>query len=199
VVAGEAAGELPEALSREIPLGGLGFGVILTLIILYNLLVSARLRVKEAWASIDVQLQRRSSLIPNLVEVVKGYAGFERETLERVVSARGALGAAAGPSSAAVANAELSGALGRLFALAEAYPDLKANALFGSLRKELSETENTIAYARNYYNGAVEAYNTRVQTFPGLLVAGLFRFTPAEFFKADAADRAPVPVSLGLS
>jgi LemA protein len=165
--------------------------------LLYNLLVAARLRVREAWASIDVQLQRRASLIPNLVEVVKGYAGFERETLERVISARGALGSAAGPASAAAANADLNGALGRLFAVAEAYPDLKADEQFGRLQGELSETENTIAFARNYYNGAVEAYNTRVQTLPGLLVAGPLGFTPAEFFAADAAARVPVSASLG--
>lgn len=151
---------------------------------LYNSLVAARQRVREGWSAIDVQLQRRSSLIPNLVEVVKGYAAFERETLTRVVEARRALGDAAGPTAAARANADLSGALHTVFALAEAYPDLKASERFAALQRDLADTENKVAYARNYYNGAVEAYNIRVQSFPSLLVASLFRFRPAEFFKA---------------
>jgi LemA protein len=130
------------------------------------------------------------------VEVVKGYAGHERETLARVVDARGALGSAAGPRAASSANETLSGALGRLFALAEAYPDLKADRQFASLQADLADTENKVAYARNYYNGAVEIFNTRAQTVPGNLVAGLFRFAPAEFFKADADARAPVRANL---
>ena len=164
---------------------------------LYNGLVRARLRTHEAWSAIDVQLQRRSSLIPNLVEVVKGYAAHEQETLTRVMKARGALGTAAGPEAAATANDDLSGALGRLFALAEAYPDLKADTQFARLQTELADTENKVAYARNYYNGAVEIYNTRAQTIPGNLVAGLFRFLPAEFFKAGSTARLPVRATLG--
>jgi LemA protein len=166
-------------------------------IVIFNRLVGARLRVKEAWAAIDVQLQRRASLIPNLVEVVKGYAGYERDTLSRVIDARGALDAAAGPRSAARANDDLGAALGRLFALAEAYPALKADAQFARLQQELADTEDKIAFARNYYNGAVELYNTRAQTVPGLLVAGPFRFRPAEFFSAGDDARAPVSAALG--
>lgn len=170
--------------------------VFVGLALLYNLLVRSRLRTREAWSAIDVQLQRRSSLIPNLVEVVKGYAGHERETLTRVMEARGALGAAAGPQATASANDDLSGALGHLFAVAEAYPDLKADTQFAQLQTELATTEDNVAYARNYYNGAVEIYNTRAQTVPGNVVAGLFRFRPEEFFKADPAARAAVRASL---
>jgi len=162
---------------------------VAAVIIFYNGFVSARLRVREAWSSIDVQLQRRASLIPNLVEAVKGYAEYERGTLDQVVRARAALGAAGGPRAAAQADAALTGALTTFFALAEAYPDLKANERFAQLQTDLADTENQIAYARNYYNGAVELYNTRVQTVPGLLVARPFGFAPAEFFTAEAAAR----------
>ena len=154
-------------------------------IILYNRLVGARQRVREAWSSIDVQLQRRASLIPNLVQAVKGYAEYERGTLEKVVQARTALGTASGPRASAQANAELSAALTTFFAVAEAYPDLKATERFAQLQTDLSDTENKVAYARNYYNGAVELYNTRVQTVPGVLVARPFGFAPAEFFSAE--------------
>jgi LemA protein len=175
-----------------------GGGLLLGLIaLIYNQLVRASLRVKEAWGAVEVQLQRRASLIPNLVEVVKGYAGHERDTLARVTSARTHLDAARGPQQAAAANDDLTGALGRLFAIAEAYPDLKANEQFGRLQADLADTENKIAYARNYYNGAVETYNTRVQTVPGLFVAGPFGFAASEFFKADSAAREPVRASLG--
>jgi len=169
-------------------------GVAVAIAWLYNGLVAARQRVREGWSAIDVQLQRRSSLIPNLVEVVKGYAAFERETLTRVVEARRALGDAAGPAAAAHANADLTGALHTVFALAEAYPDLKASERFAALQKDLADTENTIAYARNYYNGAVEAYNIRAETVPGALVARAFGFRLAEFFSADGADRVVPPV-----
>jgi LemA protein len=172
---------------------GLVLAVGVAVALLYNGLVAARQRVREGWSAIDVQLQRRSSLIPNLVEVVKGYAAFERETLARVVEARRALGDAAGPAAAARANADLTGALHTVFAVAEAYPDLKTSERFAALQRDLADTENTIAYARNYYNGAVEAYNIRAQTVPGLLVARVFGFEPAEFFAAGASDRA-VPV-----
>jgi LemA protein len=155
-------------------------------VVLYNGLVRARQRVREAWSAIDVQLQRRSSLIPNLVESVKGYAEYERGTLRRVVEARTSLGRAASPAAAARANDDLTGALGTFFAIAEAYPDLKANERFAQLQTDLTDTENKIAFARNYYNGAVEAYNIKVQSFPGMLVAGPLGFAPAEFFSADA-------------
>jgi LemA protein len=164
--------------------------------ILYNLLVSARLRVREGWSAVDVQLQRRASLIPNLVEVVKGYAAYERGTMQQLVEARSALGVATGARSAAAANAALTGALGAVFALAEAYPDLRANERYAQLQRDLTDTENNIAFARNYYNGAVERYNIRVQRFPSLLIAALFGFTPAEFFTAEGADRQAVRLEL---
>jgi LemA protein len=167
-------------------------------IILYNRLVEARLRVGEAWSAIDVQLQRRASLIPNLVEAVRGYAEYERGTLERVVRARAAVAGAHGPREAARADADLRGALVTFFALAEAYPDLKASERFAQLQSDLADTEDKIAYARNYYNGAVELYNTRVQTVPGVLVARPFGFTAAEFFTADAAAQA-VPAATGAT
>lgn len=163
---------------------------------LYNSLVSARLRVREAWSAIDVQLQRRAALIPNLVEVVKGYAGYERDTITKVVEARGALGSAAGPRAAAQANAALTGTLATFFALAEAYPDLQANQRFAQLQRDLAETEDKIAYARNYYNGAVEIYNVRIQRFPALLVAGPLGFAAAEFFSAEPGAERVVPVTV---
>lgn len=167
--------------------GWMGIAVTLSavVIILYNRLVAARQRVREAWSSIDVQLQRRASLIPNLVQAVKGYAEYERGTLEKVVQARTALGAATGPRASAQANAELSAALTTFFAVAEAYPDLKASERFAQLQMDLSDTENKVAFARNYYNGAVELYNTRVQSVPDVLVARVFGFTAAEFFAAE--------------
>jgi LemA protein len=161
--------------------------VLLLLVVgLFNGLVNGRQRVREAWSAIDVQLQRRASLIPNLVETVKGYAAYERGTMTKLTEARSALGSAAGPRAAARANDELSGALRSLVAVAEAYPDLKANERFAQLQADLADTENKIAYARNYYNGAVEAYNIRTQSVPGVFVARLAGFSPAEFFSADA-------------
>ena len=171
-------------------------GVVVTLLgWIYNGLVSARLRTREAWSAIDVQLQRRASLIPNLVESVKGYATYERETLRKVTEARGALGAATTPRDAARANDDLSGALRSFFAVAEAYPDLKANERFAQLQTDLADTENKIAFARNYYNGAVELYNIKVQSVPGVFLAGPFGFTPAEFFAAEP-QAATVPGSI---
>ncbi len=157
-------------------------------LVVYNRLVSGRQHTREAWSAIDVQLQRRASLIPNLVETVKGYAAYERTTLERIMAARGALGAAVGPRAAARADADLTGALGALYAVAEAYPDLKASERYAQLQTDLTDTENKIAYARNYYNGAVETYNIRVQSLPGLLLAGPLGFHAAEFFSADGQD-----------
>lgn len=165
-------------------------GVIVAVI--FNGLVSGRQRVREAWSAMDVQLQRRASLIPNLVETVKGYASYERDTLQRVTEARGAMTTAAGPKAVALASANLTGALQTLVAVAEAYPALKANERFAALQADLADTENQIAYARNYYNGAVEQYNIRVQRFPTLLIAPLLGFSAAEFFSASA-DAAAVP------
>jgi LemA protein len=162
--------------------------------LLYNRLVSARQRVREAWSAIDVQLQRRASLIPNLVETVKGYASFERDTLQRVTTARSAVASAPGPRAAAAASDELTSAVHLLVAVAEAYPDLKASQRFAQLQADLADTENLIAFARNYYNGAVEAYNIRVERVPTNLLARLFGFAPAEFFSADpGVGREPLP------
>lgn len=173
-------------------------GVVLVVAVgvLYNGLVRARQQVREAWSAVDVQLQRRAALIPNLVEAVRGYAAYERETLRRVTEARGALGAASGARAAAQANANLTGALGGLLALAEAYPDLKASARFAQLQADLADTENKIAFARNYYNGAVEAYNNKVQRVPGLFVARPFGFEAAEFFTADESAGRTVDVQV---
>ena len=176
-------------------IAGIMAGVVLVAgIAIYNGLVAARLRVREAWGAIDVQLQRRASLIPALVETVKGYAGYERDTLQQLTEARSAVGAAAGPRQAATANAALSGALQSFLAVAEAYPDLKANARFAQLQTDLADTENKIAYARNYYNGAVETYNIKVESIPGVVIAGPFGFKRAEFFSADESARAVVAV-----
>ena len=158
----------------------------------YNRLVSLRNRYKNAYAQIDVQLKRRYDLIPNLVETAKGYLKHERGTLEEVISARNAASAAntkaaANPGEAGAmrelsgAETALAGSLGRLFAVAEAYPDLKANTLMGNLMEELTSTENRVSFARQAYNDSVMLYNTRCQVFPSNLVAGAFHFGPAEF------------------
>ncbi len=169
--------------------------VAVYVLLAYNGLVRARLRVQEAWSAVEVQLQRRAALIPNLVETVKGYAAHERGTLESVTRARAALQSASTPAAAAEANNQLTQTLRSLFAVAEAYPDLKANQDFLHLQQELSDTEDKVAYARNYYNGAVETYNGRVQTVPTMFIAGPFGFRPAEFFAAEPEAREPLRVS----
>ncbi|MFM7684388.1 MAG: LemA family protein [Actinomycetota bacterium] len=152
----------------------------------YNGLVRSRNQVDNAWSQIDVQLKRRLDLIPNLVETVKGYAAHERETLEAVVKARNAALAAPGtPSGQAAADNMISGALRQLFALSEAYPDLKANQNFLALQEELTATEGRVAYARQFYNDSVLTYNNRLQTFPTVLIAGMLKFTKREFFEAE--------------
>ena len=164
--------------------------IVLWLVVAYNGLVRLRNRVKEAWAQIDVQLKRRYDLIPNLVETVKGYAAHERETLDRVIKARQAGLDAKGVAAQAQAENMITGALRQLFALAEAYPNLKANENFLALQEELSSTENKISFARQYYNGEVRSLNTRIETFPTNIVARLFNFEQAEFFEVeDAAQR----------
>jgi len=163
---------------------------------IYNGLVALRNRFKNAYAQIDVQLKRRYDLIPNLVETAKGYLKHERETLEGVISARNAAQSAGSKAAAnpgdpatmqALAGAEsgLSGALGRLFALSEAYPDLKANQNMMQLTEELTSTENKISFARQAYNDSVMAYNTKRESFPSNLVAGTFNFGPAELFQIE--------------
>jgi LemA protein len=173
--------------------------VVFMLFGLYNGLVRARIRVKEAWSGIDVQLKRRSSLIPNLVETVKGYASHEKEVFENVAAARAGMMNASGPAAAAQADNVLTQALGRLFAVAEAYPELKANQNFLELQRELTDTEDKIAYSRQFYNTNVSSYNQKIQVFPNVLIAGMFHFEPSEFFEAEATAREDVKVSFSAT
>ncbi|MFS8586341.1 MAG: LemA family protein [Acidimicrobiia bacterium] len=166
----------------------------LYIIVTYNGLVSLRNRIENAWAQIDVQLTRRYDLIPNLVETVKGYAAHERETLDAVIQARNAGMAAQSPHDKAAAENQITGALKSLFALSEAYPDLKANQNFAQLQEELTGTEGRIAYARQFYNDTVYRYNTKIQSFPGNVLAGIFRFQEREYFQADDESRGPTQV-----
>ncbi len=156
--------------------------VILWVITIYNGLVAMRQRVNQSFADVEVQLRQRHDLVPNLVETVKGYAAHERGTLDEVVKARNAAVAAQGPAQQAAAENMLSGALRQLFALAEAYPDLKANASFQQLQAELTDIENKIAAARRFFNNAVQEYNTGIQRFPAALFAASLGFAPKEFF-----------------
>ena len=166
--------------------------VLLGLVLLYNQLVQARNRVDNAWSQVDVQLRRRFDLIPNLVETVRGYASHEQETFERVIAARNQAQAAEGPAEAAQVENILTGALRQLFALAEAYPDLKASTNFSELQGQLSETENRIAVSRQIYNDTVLSYNNKVQTIPSSLVASATGFDTRPYFDApDEADEAP--------
>jgi len=169
------------------------------LIITYNGLVSLRNRIENAWAQIDVQLKRRYDLIPNLVETVKGYAAHERETLENVITARNRAMTASGPHDQAEAENVITGALKSVFALSEAYPDLKANTNFLNLQEELSGTEGRIAYARQYYNDSVFRYNTKIQSFPANAVASRFKFREREYFEATGDERSPMPVDFGTA
>lgn len=161
---------------------------------IYNSLVTARMRISEALSQIDVQLKRRTDLIPNLVETVKGYAKHEREVLENVTKARTSLMNAGSTEEKAKANNMLSESLKSLFAVSESYPDLKASQNFQSLQEELSDTENKIAYSRQFLNGNVLDYNTKIQIFPNSIIANMFHFKAAEFFAADEADKKPVKV-----
>jgi len=179
-------------------------GVALYGVGIYNNLVNRRNGVKNAFAQIDVQLTRRHDLIPNLVETVKGYLKHERETLEAVIQARnsavsGLRQASANPSDGAAiqqlagAEAALSGALGRLFALAESYPDLKANQNMMALQEELSSTENKVAFSRQAFNDAVLVYNNTRENFPNNIVSGMFRFDRAEFLEIESPEKREVP------
>ncbi len=162
---------------------------------MFNGLVRSRNRVREAWSGIDVQLKRRSSLVPNLVETVKGYAAHERETFENVTEARARLDQAGTARDAAEANNMLTQTLRSLFAVAENYPDLKAQASFQELQQELSDLEEKIAYARQFYNRNVLDYNTKIESFPQVLMAGGMGFHASEFFEAEEEARAEVRVS----
>jgi LemA protein len=164
------------------------------LVWLYNSLIGARLRVREALSQIDVQLKRRTDLIPNLVETVKGYAKHEKDVFENVTKARASLMNASGTEDKAQANNQLSQALKSLFAVAEAYPALRATENFKALQDELSDTENKIAYSRQFYNSNVMDYNNKIAVFPASLFANLFGFKPAEFFAASEAEKKAVKV-----
>jgi len=166
--------------------------LVVYLISTYNGLVKNKNQVESAWAQIDVQLKRRLDLIPNLVETVKGYAAHEKETLEGVIEARNKAMTASTVADQAAADNLITGALNKLFALQEAYPDLKANQNFLALREELTATEGRVAYARQFYNDAVQKYNTKIATFPTVIFAGMLRFTEREYFEAeDSAREAP--------
>jgi LemA protein len=169
--------------------------VVISVVVLYNRFVRQRNRVDNAWAQIEVQLKRRWDLIPNLVETVKGYAAHERGTFEAVTNARATAQQAGTPGDAAQAEGLLSQALGRLFAVAEAYPELQADENFRQLQSELSETENRIAISRQVYNDSVLTYNNSIQTFPGVALAGPFGFEAREFFETDDAQREAPQVS----
>ncbi|HXY93978.1 MAG TPA: LemA family protein [Acidimicrobiia bacterium] len=174
--------------------------VVLVVIVLlmfwlgYNGLVSRRNRVDGAWSQIDVQLKRRHDLIPNLVETVKGYAAHERGTFEAVTNARANAINAQGPAQQAQAENALTGALKSLFAVAEAYPDLKANQNFLNLQEEITSSEDRIAYARQFYNDSVVSYNTKIQQFPTVVIANMFHFDRRELFDAAPEDTEPVHV-----
>lgn len=170
----------------------IGAIILLTLLWLvstYNSLVNLRNKVKDQWAQVDVLLKRRADLIPNIVETVKGYAGHEKETLEAVVNARNKAISATNQHDEMAANGELTQALGKLFALAESYPDLKANINFMDLQTNLKETEDKISFARQFYNDTVLTYQNKVEMFPSNIVASLFGFKAAEFFEATDAEK----------
>lgn len=163
----------------------------------YNRLVGRRNKVEEAWSGIDVQLQRRADLVPNLVETVKGYASHEEGVFTAVAEARARLAAATGPEEAGAADQALTGALRQLFAVAEAYPQLQASQNFLQLQRDLGAVEEELAFARRYYNAVVEDLNTDVQSFPTLLVAGPLGFRRAAFFEAEAESRAVPTTGFG--
>jgi LemA protein len=174
-------------------MAGLVLIVLFWCIGIYNGLVRKRNEVKNSWSQIDVQLKRRHDLIPNLVETVKGYATHEKSTLEEVVRARGQAVSASGVQQKAQAESALSGALGRLMVVVEQYPDLKANQNFLALQEELTSTENKIGFARQYYNDSVMTYNTAIQSFPAVIVAGTMGFHQEPFFELEDQAEREVP------
>jgi LemA protein len=167
--------------------------IIIFLIGLYNSLVQLRVRADSAWSDIDVQLKRRHDLIPNIVETVKGYAAHEKGTFENIAKWRSAAMGATAPEDRAQAENQLTGALRQLFAVAEAYPDLKANTQFTQLTQSLQEVEDALQNSRRYYNAVVRDYNTRIQTFPGNVFAGMFGFQPRQFFELSAPAEREAP------
>lgn len=181
-------------MSMPIILLGLGVLLVLYLIGTYNGLVVLKARIQEALSGIDVQLKRRSDLIPNLVETVKGYAKHEKEVFENVTKARSALMGASSLQEKAEANNQVSSALKSLFAVAESYPELKASTNFQDLQRQLGDTEDKVAYSRQFYNSNVLDFNTRIQVFPSNIIANMFGFRQAEFFAATEEERKKVEV-----
>ena len=170
--------------------------IVLALFVIsnYNSLVQLRNKVRNQWSQIDVVLKTRADLIPNLVETVKGYANHESETLEAVIKARNTYVTATTPEDQMKASGEISNALSKLFALSESYPDLKANTNFMDLQQKLTETEDKIRYARQFYNDAVNKYNNKVEMFPSNIIAGMFNFKKRQFFEASSEERQNVQV-----
>lgn len=166
--------------------------LLLAVVLIYNGLVRSKIRVDEAWSDITVQLKRRSELIPNLVNSVKGYAKHEKSVFEQVTKARTAVMDAKGPADTAKAENQFQDALKSLFAVAEAYPDLKANENFKHLQEELVDTEDKIQASRRFYNGSVRDLNTKIQVFPTRLLAGMLGFKEREFFDVDGAEKAKI-------
>ncbi len=169
--------------------------LLLVLAFAFNHLVRLRNETQAGWSNIDVQLKRRNDLIPNLVEAVKGYAAHERGLFDEITQARAAVSGASGPAATAAASDALTAGVGKLFAVAENYPQLRATENFQQLQSELTDTEDKIAAARRYYNSVVQTYNTAVQSFPAVLYAGMLGFRAREFFAADDSDRAVPQVS----
>lgn len=173
--------------------------LLVYVVMLYNGLVTLRQRVKNAWAQVDVQLKRRYDLIPNLVNTVKGYADHEKGTFEKITQARSQAMNASGPAEASAAESALSGTLRTLFAVAEAYPELKADSNFRELQKELSDTESKIAFSRQFYNDTVQKYNIRIQQFPAVLLAGMLGFQGETFFTLEDAQQERQAVTVDFS
>jgi LemA protein len=173
---------------------GIAVLLVLYLVGMYNGFIILRTRIQEALSGIDVQLKRRADLIPNLVETVKGYAKHEKEIFENVTKARASMISAGSLQEKAEANNQLSGALKSLFAVAEAYPDLKANNTFQDLQRQLEDTEDKVSYSRQFYNSNVLEFNSKVQLFPGNIIAGMFGFKTAEFFAATEEEKKKVDV-----
>jgi LemA protein len=172
----------------EIIVGLIVVGIIIFFVLMYNNLVALRARVNNAWSQIDVQLQKRYDLVPNLIETVKGYAKHEKKVFTQVTEARAAMSQAGSVNEKAKADDMLSGALKSLFAVAESYPDLKANENFKMLQEQLDGIESKIAYARQFYNDSVLEYNTKIQQMPDVLIANAFGFTKSDYFKTESAE-----------
>jgi LemA protein len=170
--------------------------IVFWIIGLYNSLIRMRNAVRNAWAQIDVQLKRRHDLIPNLVEVVKDYMAYEQETLEKVIKARGAAMGAQGTAAVAAAENQLTGALKSLFAVMEAYPDLKASQNVIALQEELTSTENKISFARQYYNDSVMRLNNAIEVFPSNIIAGMLNFKHEAYYEVPDSEKEPVKVNL---